>query len=248
GLHYARHAGARAARAPILAFTDDDAVCSPDWLRHLLAAYDDPRVGCVGGKILPRWGADPPRWMLRYPGALSLLDRGDSIRELIWPEDIYGCNFSIRRELLFSLGGFNPDSFGPLWLGDGETGLLRKVYRAGWKVLYHPEAVVWHQIPAARLTLDYMQRRFANQGAADAYSALRQRPARLGALARAALYASGAFGFALAAAGLRFIPGEARCHNALRRSYCGARSVYEFRLAFDSKLRAWVARDNWLIP
>ena len=246
GLHYARHAGARAARAPILAFTDDDAVLSPDWLRHLLAAYDDPRAGCVGGRILPRWEVDPPRWILRYPGALSLLDRGDAFRELAWPEDIYGCNFSIRRELLFSLGGFNPDSFGPLWLGDGETGLLRKVYRAGWKVFYHPDAVVWHRVPAARMTLDYMQHRFANQGAADAYSALRERPGRVAALARAALYGSGALAFFFAAAGLRFTPGEASCRNAVRQAYCRARSGYEFRLAFDSKLRAWVGRDDWL--
>ena len=125
GLHYARHAGARAARAPILAFTDDDAVCSPDWLRQLLAAFDNPRVGCVGGKILPRWEVNPPRWILRYPGALGLLDRGDAFRELAWPEDIYGGNFSVRREVLFSLGGSNPETFGPRWLGDGETGLLR---------------------------------------------------------------------------------------------------------------------------
>jgi GT2 family glycosyltransferase len=248
GLHYARNAGARAARAPILAFTDDDAVCSPDWLRHLLAAFADPRVGCVGGKILPRWEVDPPRWILRYPGALSLLDLGDAPRELASPQDIYGCNFSIRRDLLYSLGGFNPDSFGPRWIGDGETGLLRKVYRAGWKVLYHPGAVVWHQVPAARLTLDYMQRRFANQGSADAYSLLRKRPGPLSALARAGFYGSGALAFAFVGMGLRLVPGEARFHNALRQAYCRARSAYEFRFAFDPNLRAWVARDDWLTP
>ena len=33
----------------------------------------------------------------------------------------FGVNMAIRRDVLLKLGGFNPDSFGDVWLGDGET-------------------------------------------------------------------------------------------------------------------------------
>jgi hypothetical protein len=34
----------------------------------LLVPYEDPQVGCVGGKILPRWTVDPPA----YHAAIAL--------------------------------------------------------------------------------------------------------------------------------------------------------------------------------
>lgn len=246
GLHHARHAAAQRARGSVLAFTDDDAVCEPDWLRHLLAHYDDPEVGCVGGKISPRWASPPPAWVLRSAGALALLDRGDVARALRWPEDIYGCNFSIRRDLLFSMGGFNPDSFGSTWWGDGETGLLRKVYDAGYQVLYEPAARVWHRIPPQRMTLAYMRRRFANQGRADGYSAYRRRPWRLGPLVRSGLY--GAAGVAFAALSLLEKPWgtDSQARSAVRAAYCRARAAYELRLAFDRELRTWARCDDWI--
>jgi len=247
GLHNARHAGARAAQARILAFTDDDAICERDWLEQLLACYSDPQVGCAGGKILPKWEVPPPTWILRYPGALALLDRGDEVKELKWPEDIYGCNFSIRREVLFGLGGFNPESFSDIWLGDGETGLVRKVYAAGWKVIYNPKAVVWHIIPQSRLTLEYMKRRFANQGAADSYSAYQSKhptPVFLGF--RSIVFLFLACGFQIISLLLKGIHSEIYYVSALRAVYCLSRSRYEFKLIFDKQLRALAACRDWI--
>ena len=52
GLSAARNTGIRAARAPIVAFTDDDCVPAVDWLERLLEAYDvsDDAVG-IGGEV-----------------------------------------------------------------------------------------------------------------------------------------------------------------------------------------------------
>src|SRR5262245_32502899 len=59
GLHWARHAGVRAAEGEVLAFTDDDAVATPGWLGSLIKAYADPRVGAAGGPIQVRWKTPP---------------------------------------------------------------------------------------------------------------------------------------------------------------------------------------------
>src|SRR5256885_4449618 len=51
----ARSTGSRAATGEIVAFMDDDAEASPDWLELLLVAYADPKVVAVGGSIDPAW-------------------------------------------------------------------------------------------------------------------------------------------------------------------------------------------------
>jgi len=247
GLHNARHCGARAARAEILAFTDDDAVCEPNWLEEILRSYADERVGAVGGKALPRWAVEPPRWILSYPGSLGLLDLGEEPRELPPPRSIYGVNFSIRRSLLFELGGFNPECFGETWLGDGETGLCLKIHAAGWKILYQPKAVVWHIVSKERISLAYMKHRFRNQGASDSYTAYRKRrPGRFRLGLESGLFASLAIFFKLWAQVERCIPGFGYWQNELYSSYCHSRAAYQYRLIVDTELRAIADRERWL--
>lgn len=247
GLHFARHAGARLAQGAILAFIDDDAFADSRWLEGLLDGYSDDRIGCVGGKILPIWETEPHEWVRCYgPGSLSLLDLGEELVELK-TSDIYGCNFSIRRSLLFKVHGFNPDSFGDFWLGDGETGLLLKVRQAGWRIVYTPKAVVWHMIPASRMTLSYLKRRWANQGACNSYTAYREnRPSRghllLGSFnngVKAGLFESRAMWN-------RMLGRDRKYHCKIRASYHWRRLSYDLRLMYDRQLRELVEKDDWL--
>jgi len=247
GLHNARHAGARRSRGEILAFTDDDAIYDPHWLAGLLRYYDDPLVGCVGGKILPLWEVEPPAWVNMLPsGFISILDLGDKPMELEHP-GLYGVNFSIRKEILFRCGGFNPESFGAVWLGDGETGLLRKVLRAGYKLVYAPEAICHHLVPKERLTVEYVRRRAANEGACGSYNSFKQkRPGKLLLLGR-----SGAL---LLYAGVHDLMGrlshavgsQRLVYHHWRKAYGISRMKYEFRLIFDQRLRELVLKDDWL--
>lgn len=176
GLHNARHAGAKAAKGEILAYVDDDVICNSNWLSELVKPYADPEVGCVGGKILPKFEATPPRWVKYFQDFLSILDRGDKIIE-INDNNIYGCNFSIRRSILYIVGGFNPDAM-PWNLikyrGDGETGLLVKVRAEGYKLIYTPFAVVKHVIPKDRLALEYFKKRAFIQGISTSYTIIRK--------------------------------------------------------------------------
>jgi glucosyl-dolichyl phosphate glucuronosyltransferase len=177
GVHNARHAGARAAGGCLLLFTDDDAECSPGWVRAYVDAFAEPSIAAAGGPVRPRFEREPPDWIAEL---VAQRDRFEPY-SLMEPDPtavrsdrgfFYSINMAIRREILFALGGFNPEAFGRIWLGDGESGLNRKLWRESLTVAYVPEAVVWHRIPAERLTLAYLQRRARNQGAADAYTLL----------------------------------------------------------------------------
>jgi glycosyltransferase involved in cell wall biosynthesis len=177
GLHNARHAGARIAKGDIFAYIDDDVLCDPEWLSELTGPYSDPNVACVGGKILPRYETKEPDWAKCIPGFLSILDRGSEI-QTVNDAGIWGCNFSVRKSVLYEIGGFHPDAM-PWNLiryrGDGETGLLNKAVEKGYDVVYTPLASVTHIIPNERVRLDYFKKRAFFQGISDSYTEIRNK-------------------------------------------------------------------------
>jgi len=254
GLHYGRHTGAHIAKGEILVFVDDDIRACDGWLEKICQPFDDGRVAVVGGLVLPEWGIEHPEWMaFIHPGYLSLLDLGDKPRDLSWPEQVYGCNFAIRRLALFEAGGFNPDSYADRDLrwyrGDGETGLLTKIYSAGYAVRYEPSACVYHRIPAARLTKTYILKRAFNQGISDGYSARRARRFPVENLSSSQAADSGSNRRAKL---LRILAGILRGDAAAwfylraRFEYLRARLEYSVRYLFDGKLRQHVVRPNYM--
>ena len=250
GLHNARHAGAKAAKGEILAYVDDDVICDSNWLSELVKPYANPEVGCVGGKILPKWEAEPPEWVRRYPSYLSLLDLGDEVKELKTP-GIYGCNFSIRRSLLFEVGGFNPDAFGDkklIWYrGDGETGLLRKVLATGRRIIYTPCATVWHVIPKDRLTLDYFEKRSFIEGISASFSAYRtEKFTKMKLFYRSCKFGIAAIICKILASICAILKKDSHFKYKFASSSFKSRSIYEFKLIYDKRLRESTERKSWL--
>lgn len=247
GLHHARHRAAREAAGDILAYTDDDAEVVPGWLESLSRAYSDPRVGAAGGPIHVRWLTPPPEWAPPL-GGFGQFDRGQAYEELEWPHTIFGGNFSVRRDLVFQMGGFNPDtSVEDKLVGDGETGLCRKLYAAGWKIVYLQDALVYHVQQGAGVSLKSMRHRYAQQGRFHAYSDYKERrhglPGLLGRGMRMTIRA--ALQEAIAA------NSSVGGNNAYYRRRVGAAAArasaaYYFRLAFSRPFRDVVLREDWI--
>jgi glucosyl-dolichyl phosphate glucuronosyltransferase len=177
GLHWARHAGARAARGDILVYIDDDVICPPKWLQGMVEPYQNPLVGMVAGRVELLFESEPPAWLNQFRGILSALEWQQEAQALPPYGTPVGCNMSIRKSLLFAVQGFNPDGFGERrllrWRGDGECGLTRKVHDAGRLVWMAPEAWLYHRVPASRMTLKYIYWRHAIGGIEEAYVDLR---------------------------------------------------------------------------
>lgn len=186
GLHVGRHAGWRAARSSVLMFCDDDIQASAVWVQAVVRRFEDPSVAMVGGNNLPAWESEPPAWLRRWwerPAAhgralshLSVLDFGSGVFD-IDPGWIWGCNFSVRAQVLQRARGFHPDGVPRERLrfrGDGETHVSDTVRNSGARAIFDGAATVHHLVDTARMTVDYVAQRAFAQGVSDSYTRVRR--------------------------------------------------------------------------
>jgi glycosyltransferase involved in cell wall biosynthesis len=253
GLDNARHAGARTATGDVLVFTDDDATFDPHWLSAYVDAFaTHAEMAGAGGPVLPVWEVPPPPWLTllmndqKKVGYLSLMDLGE--RFSLFPDnEFYGVNMAVRREALFQVGGFNPESFGDKWLGDGESGLVIKLKDRGWSIGYVPGAVVRHHIPPGRLTMSYLRKRYANEGGASAYTFFKSRgmaaPVVMKYVTRIAVKY---WVFWLVLPLVKDRTSAWAIDLQLRGAITWSRVTYAMRLLFDKELRRLVEHGNRL--
>jgi glycosyltransferase involved in cell wall biosynthesis len=164
GLGGARNSGIAASACSVVAFLDDDAVASPDWLRLLMEQYSDPEVAGVGGSVVPVWEpARPPWFPFEFDWVVGCTYRGmpEMTQEV---RNLFGCNMSFRRDVLDVLGRFR------LGYGCDETELcIRLRQRWPWrKLVYVPAGVVFHRVPADRVRLRYFLSRCYFEGGSKA--------------------------------------------------------------------------------
>jgi GT2 family glycosyltransferase len=128
-----RNSGWRIARAPLIAFVDDDCAPDPDWLTAGLRAHARDPAAVLQGRTVP----DPSD--LENDGPLSRTVRVESLGP-----QYEACNIFYPRELLDSLGGFD-ERFGVLPAGE-DTDLAWRAIEAGARIMFAPDAVVFHAI------------------------------------------------------------------------------------------------------
>lgn len=252
GLHIGRHLGAKHAYGEILLYGDDDIIASPEWVKEVYACYSKKEVGAAGGKIIPKFESDPPEWLRHFhSGYLSLLDLGDEYLE-INTNQIYGCNLSIRKDVLFELGGFNPDGMPPdliKYRGDGETALMTRVVEGGYKTVYNPKACVYHVIPSSRLTIDYFKRRSFNQGVSDSFSLIKKYGKIDGNIYR--IWLSNINIVRKITAFIRFMLSNNRNYikyqNEVRNAYLKGVRFHRNEVKNDPELLEYILQDNYFV-
>ncbi|WP_346289900.1 glycosyltransferase [Sphaerothrix gracilis] len=158
GLAYARNAGFIAATGEILIATDDDVTMPPDWIERLVAPFCRPDVMVVTGHVLPIQLDTPSQQAFENYGGLGRgfepLEVGADWYELFphKPSPTWSLGATANaafRSTLFSHPevGLMAEALGPgMPSGVGEdTYLFYKVLKAGYTILYHPTAYVWHK-------------------------------------------------------------------------------------------------------
>ncbi len=128
----ARNVGLAHAIGDVVAYVDDDTILCKDWSTKILESYKHELVGGVGGRVV------------------NILDDGSTAdgfsiptTEPVEVHRIRGCNMSFRRNVLIKTDGFDEYFMGSCFRE--ERDLCFRVRGLGYKLLYNPKALVYHE-------------------------------------------------------------------------------------------------------
>lgn len=137
---YCRNLAAKQALGEILAFVDSDCLADPLWLKELISAFKDARVGAVGGRVAS-WFKESP--FDRYEEVKSSLIMGKRFARSQENEKFFyvpSCNLLVRKNLFMELGGFREE----LFVGE-DVDLCWRMQDAGHLVEFRPSGTVFHK-------------------------------------------------------------------------------------------------------
>lgn len=163
GKPYALNAGIAATTGDLVGLIDDDEEIDRNWYWCIAAAFRDRRLDFIGGRCLPRWGGERPAWLGRhYQGVIGWVENGDAPRDFgpDFPGILTGGNAIITRATLERVGPYSTAlSRTPSRLmGAEDEHLYYRLLRLGAKGRYLPDLVIYHFVPAERLTKRYFRR------------------------------------------------------------------------------------------
>jgi GT2 family glycosyltransferase len=140
----ARNCGWRAARGAIIAFTDDDCLPQPTWLRQGVAALSETAAAAATGRIVMPLPPRPTDYQRDCAGLTAA--------------EFVTANCFCRRDCLERIGGFD-ERFTAAWREDSD--LQFTLLEQGYRIVPAPEAVVVHPIRSASWGVSLRQQRKA---------------------------------------------------------------------------------------
>jgi GT2 family glycosyltransferase len=172
GLSYGRNRGIEEGVGKYITFIDDDAFLEKDYLEVVYNYFEsNDKVAAVGSKILLHYEDIIPKWENRYLNSLlGYFNLGDE--EKIFPKNDYprGSNMSFRSDVFEKVGGFNVDlgRKGGNMAGSEEKDIFKRIYKIPeLKVIYVPDAIVYHCVPIERTTSEFIKRQALGTGVSE---------------------------------------------------------------------------------
>jgi len=160
GLAKARNRGWKQAKGDYVAYIDDDAVATPNWVVNILGFIKlHPDVVAFGGPYTSSNALSLPSWI---PKELTVMEiKANVARPIVLPHEwLTGTNMIFRRSVLKELGGFD-EGLGvtPTRRSYGEeTDLLIRLHNAGYAIWYDPKIKVLHEFALSKTSLLFLLR------------------------------------------------------------------------------------------
>ncbi len=139
-----RDLGAKLAKGEILAFLDDDAYPTKNWLKYLVSTFSSDNVAAVGGPGLTppgiSWQEEASGWVSTSPlgsGPYTYRFLPRTKQEI---DDFPSMNLAVRKKDFFKVGGYDSHYYP----GEDTKLCLDLTHKLKKKIIYEPKAIVYH--------------------------------------------------------------------------------------------------------
>ncbi len=153
----------------LIGMIDDDEELDPKWFDVALREFtDDPELEYIGGPYLPNWEQQPPAWLpLSYNGIIGIVPRPN--RVAFSPEFsgmLMGGNTVIRRATLIKVLPYPEHlcKIGAKILSGEDEVIYHRLLDLKAKGIVVPDLMIYHWIPAERLTRRYYRKWIVGRG------------------------------------------------------------------------------------
>ncbi|ARN71583.1 hypothetical protein BST91_07980 [Nonlabens tegetincola] len=150
GLSKARNTAFKSSKSLWIAYLDDDGIPHSDYVARLLYGVQNFDFDCYGGTYYAYYEIKKPKWLSNKFGSKPPLRKDVG---LIQRSELSGGIFVIKKNVLNSLEGFNPNyGMNGLKMGYGEENELQnRLLSKGYKLGYDPFLKMDHVVATYKL-------------------------------------------------------------------------------------------------
>lgn len=172
GLSYGRNRGIQEAKGKYITFIDDDAFLADDYLEKIYGCFEARAdVAAIGSKILLHYESIVPAWENKYLNSLlGYFNLGDEPKNFTRSDYPRGSNMSFRMTVFQKVGLFNVElgRIGSGLGGSEEKDIFQRIYNfPELRVVYIPDALVYHCVPIERTTREFIKRQALGTGKSE---------------------------------------------------------------------------------
>ena len=171
GLSFSRNHAIQQANFELITFLDDDAFIDEHYLAVLVDEFStSPDTMAIGGKILLHYEDTIPKWENRFLNSLlGYFNKGDEKLQFSSNDYPRGSNMAFRTSVFEQVGLFDVSlgRIGASLSGGEEKDLFNKLYKQNMKVLYLPNALVFHSVPKERTLTSFIKKQGIGTGKSE---------------------------------------------------------------------------------
>ncbi len=171
GLSHARNRAINEAKGIYIAYIDDDAIADKEWVEKISSVIQNNKdIAAFGGKILPWYNTEKPKWFKDEFGLHSWGDKHLQLSLQNYPFGLSGSNMIFKKDILEKYNGFSAE-YGMTGnkIAFGEESLLfNKMLKNKENIQYFPEIFVYHLVSDKSYSLKEAFKRSIQNGKAIA--------------------------------------------------------------------------------
>ena len=155
GLSHARNTGWQEAKGEWIAYIDDDALATENFVERIYWMLENHSYRMYGGLFLPWYKYGKPHWIQDKYSTNKM--KATDVITLPHSHTATGCIMVMEKSLLAAYDGFNPDlgMTGNKVGYSEETDLQYRIRKDGIEVGYDPKLVIHHLVAKYKLEVDW---------------------------------------------------------------------------------------------